>query len=427
MSGAIASRASSTRTRAASAAACIAQQRRRPALLDEVADLVEFPSVVAGHLRRRVPRAARGSADDDDDPSPAFLPGRRTITGADAGVPRRDEHRSRATPARIAVNAGARADGAAARRAVLLGRRPQGDARGAPRSARHAAVPQGARELSAEGRRGSKRWPAGSPSRRFGTPPKRGDAPRGPARLAKADLATDMVREFTELQGTMGGIYAREEGEPEAGVEGDLPPLPAGRRRADAPPTRERARRAARDVGGACRSPTSSTRVVGLFVAGERPTGSRDPFGLRRQAHGLLRVLVDLPELDRPATSASSLGAAGRSQALRRPRAGRTPATTRRRRVARRARRRSWSSGCASCSSAAASRRRDRRGGAGRRAGSQTWRRSTCAPPRGAARASRGSARFRRPRRRVQARRNIAKELPSRVHGGRAAGGDRRR
>ena len=36
------------------------------------------------------------------------------------------------------------------------------------------------------------------------------------ARLSKADLATDMVREFTELQGTMGGIYAREAGEPEA-------------------------------------------------------------------------------------------------------------------------------------------------------------------------------------------------------------------
>ena len=37
--------------------------------------------------------------------------------------------------------------------------------------------------------------------------------------------------------------------------------------------------------------------LVGLFAAGERPTGSRDPFGLRRQAHGLFKVLVDLPEL----------------------------------------------------------------------------------------------------------------------------------
>src|SRR6185503_8736579 len=56
------------------------------------------------------------------------------------------------------------------------------------------------------------------------------------ARLCKADLATDMVRELTELQGTMGGIYAREEGQPEQvwkaiyyhylpiGVEADAPP-----------------------------------------------------------------------------------------------------------------------------------------------------------------------------------------------------------
>jgi glycyl-tRNA synthetase beta chain len=36
---------------------------------------------------------------------------------------------------------------------------------------------------------------------------------------------------------------------------------------------------------------------VGLFAAGERPTGTRDPFGLRRQAHGTLKILVDLPEL----------------------------------------------------------------------------------------------------------------------------------
>src|SRR6185369_14205991 len=37
--------------------------------------------------------------------------------------------------------------------------------------------------------------------------------------------------------------------------------------------------------------------LVGLFLAGERPTGSRDPFGLRRQAHGLLRILLDVETL----------------------------------------------------------------------------------------------------------------------------------
>src|SRR4030095_17162079 len=46
--------------------------------------------------------------------------------------------------------------------------------------------------------------------------PDLGDQAALAARLAKADLTTDMVREFTALQGTMGGIYAREEGHPEA-------------------------------------------------------------------------------------------------------------------------------------------------------------------------------------------------------------------
>ena len=55
--------------------------------------------------------------------------------------------------------------------------------------------------------------------------------PRAAARLAKADLATDMVREFTELQGTMGGIYAREARRARGGLEGDLPPVPADGRR----------------------------------------------------------------------------------------------------------------------------------------------------------------------------------------------------
>jgi len=60
----------------------------------------------------------------------------------------------------------------------------------------------------------SPRSPSGSRATRFrgGC----GGAAERAGRLAKADLATDMVREFTELQGTMGGIYAREEGQPEA-------------------------------------------------------------------------------------------------------------------------------------------------------------------------------------------------------------------
>jgi glycyl-tRNA synthetase beta chain len=113
------------------------------------------------------------------------------------------------------------------------------------------------------------------------------------ARLAKTDLTTDMVREFTELQGTMGGIYAREEGLPEAvwkaiyfhylpvGVEAGAPPVAA-------------------QLGGAAVTWAALAladkldTIVGLFAAGEKPTGSRDPYGLRRAAHGVFKILVDL-------------------------------------------------------------------------------------------------------------------------------------
>jgi len=114
--------------------------------------------------------------------------------------------------------------------------------------------------------------------------------------LAKADLTTDMVREFTELQGTMGGVYAREAGEPEeiwrAIYHHYLPTAVE----VDAPPDRESLGRAAASWAAVSLADKLDT-VVGLFHAGERPTGSRDPFGLRRQAHGVLRVLADLDRL----------------------------------------------------------------------------------------------------------------------------------
>ncbi|HSL21419.1 MAG TPA: glycine--tRNA ligase subunit beta [Vicinamibacterales bacterium] len=116
------------------------------------------------------------------------------------------------------------------------------------------------------------------------------------ARLAKADLTTDMVFEFPELQGVMGGIYAREEGQPEQiwkaiyyhylpiAVEPDAPP-----RRADLLD--------AAIAWAAVSLADKLDTVVGLFRAGERPTGSRDPFGIRRQMQGVVRTLMDLPEL----------------------------------------------------------------------------------------------------------------------------------
>jgi glycyl-tRNA synthetase beta chain len=116
------------------------------------------------------------------------------------------------------------------------------------------------------------------------------------ARLAKADLTTDMVREFTELQGTMGGIYAREEGLPEEIWKAIyFQYLPIGVE-ADTPPTRPQLGAGAVTWAAVSLADKLDT-IVGLFAAGEKPTGSRDPYGLRRNAHGVLRILIDLATL----------------------------------------------------------------------------------------------------------------------------------
>ena len=115
-------------------------------------------------------------------------------------------------------------------------------------------------------------------------------------RLAKADLATDMVREFTELQGVMGGIYAREAGEAEGVWKAIYHHyLPIAVESTAAP--QAAALGSARITWAAVSLADKLDTVAGLFHAGERPTGSRDPFGLRRAAHGVIRVLVDLEAL----------------------------------------------------------------------------------------------------------------------------------
>jgi glycyl-tRNA synthetase beta chain len=116
------------------------------------------------------------------------------------------------------------------------------------------------------------------------------------AKLAKADLVTDMVFEFPELQGVMGGIYAREQGLTEAVWKAIYYHYLPTSVEADAGPTRAQLGQAATTWAAVSIADKADT-LAALFNAGERPTGSRDPFGLRRQAHGLLKILVDLPEL----------------------------------------------------------------------------------------------------------------------------------
>src|SRR2546427_2298713 len=134
------------------------------------------------------------------------------------------------------------------------------------------------------------------------------------ARLAKADLATDMGREFPELQGTMGGIYARVEGLPEEVWKAIyFHYIPVGVE-VDVPPTKAQLGKAAVTWGAVSLADKLDT-IVGLFAAGERPTGSRDPYGLRRAAQGIVKILVDVPDSTGPSDIAHLIDSAHKNYA----------------------------------------------------------------------------------------------------------------
>jgi glycyl-tRNA synthetase beta chain len=147
------------------------------------------------------------------------------------------------------------------------------------------------------------------------------------ARLAKADLTTDMVREFPDLQGTMGGIYARGEGLPvQVWKAIYYHYLPIGVE-ADAPPSRDELGAAAVTWAAVSLADKLDT-ICGLFAAGERPTGSRDPYALRRAAQGVVRLLADLRELSgivRPLALGPLVGAAMAGFDAARPAGGSAP------------------------------------------------------------------------------------------------------
>ena len=102
--------------------------------------------------------------------------------------------------------------------------------------------------------------------------------------LAKADLLTDMVGEFPELQGIMGRYYALHDNEPPAvaqAIEDHYKPRFAGD---DLPRS---------DVGLCLALADKLETLAGLFGIGERPSGDKDPFALRRHALGVIRMLTE--------------------------------------------------------------------------------------------------------------------------------------
>ncbi len=110
------------------------------------------------------------------------------------------------------------------------------------------------------------------------------------AELAKCDLLTRLVGEFPELQGTMGAYYARHDCEPEAvakAVGEQYRPRFAGDELPNSKP------------GVALAIADRLDTICGAFAIGQKSTGARDPFGLRRAALGVLRMIVELGlELD---------------------------------------------------------------------------------------------------------------------------------
>jgi glycyl-tRNA synthetase beta chain len=130
------------------------------------------------------------------------------------------------------------------------------------------------------------------------------------AELAKCDLATEMVREFPELQGIVGGLYARAQGEPDEVADaiydhyrpvGLTDPIP-------------------RNVTGcAVALADKLDSIAGCFTVGVAPTGSSDPYALRRAALGIVKIIL---EKKLPVSLSLAVGAAAKALLVHKPKKG---------------------------------------------------------------------------------------------------------
>ena len=104
------------------------------------------------------------------------------------------------------------------------------------------------------------------------------------AQLAKADLTTELVKEFTELQGIVGGLYARAQGHPEAVAAAIYAQYQPASASDPIPPTIE-----GQLLGLADRIGT----IADMFAIGFEPTGSKDPYALRRAGNAIVKILAE--------------------------------------------------------------------------------------------------------------------------------------
>jgi glycyl-tRNA synthetase beta chain len=133
------------------------------------------------------------------------------------------------------------------------------------------------------------------------------------AELAKCDLASEMVREFTELQGLVGGLYARAQGEPVEVADAVYDHYrPVG---LDDPIPRNL-------TGCAVALADKLESVVGCFAVGVVPTGSSDPYALRRAALGIVKIILDYKLT---LSISLSIGAAAKALVTLKPKRGVSP------------------------------------------------------------------------------------------------------
>ncbi len=104
------------------------------------------------------------------------------------------------------------------------------------------------------------------------------------ARLAKTDLTAELVKEFTELQGVVGGLYAKAQGHTQAVADAIYDQYKPASMEQDAPRTLE---------GAVLSIADKADTIAGMFALGLVPSGSKDPFALRRQANGIIKTIAD--------------------------------------------------------------------------------------------------------------------------------------
>ena len=127
------------------------------------------------------------------------------------------------------------------------------------------------------------------------------------ATLAKTDLTAELVKEFTELQGIVGGLYARAQGCSESAAAAIYDQYKPVSMEDGVPRTTEGALLALAD---------KADTIAGMFGLGLEPTGSKDPFALRRAANGIVKILAET-QIDLTLGEIATLAASGDESLVR--------------------------------------------------------------------------------------------------------------